>query len=41
MTGVWINTDLMGFMRVPGAWAKGLGITYLQATFKSMELEEI
>lgn len=39
MTGVWINTDLMSFMKVPGEWMKVFGITYFQDTVKDTQME--
>lgn len=40
MTGVWIYTDLISFVRVLGGWMQGgFGITYFQDTAKDMQME--
>lgn len=41
MTGVWINTDLMSFMKVPGGQMWRLGITYFHDTVKDKEIKNL
>ena len=40
MTGVWINSDLMSFMKVPGGWMWGFGITSFQDTVKDRQMKD-
>lgn len=40
MTGAWIYTDLISFVRVLGGWMQGgFGITYFQDTAKDMQMK--